>query len=275
MLGEVSSDSPQFDAKEYWESRLKGDYRLAGVGYRGLGEPFNRWMYRVRSRVFRRVMRSRIPSPAVVDAHDMGSGTGFYIDEWRVLGIRSIMGSDVTTKAVEELRRRYPDQQFRQLDLGAEHDAELEAGRYGAVSAFDVLFHITDDQAFRRALRNAYERVAPGGVFVFSDNFVHKPENRQEHHVNRELAAVESAVREVGFEIEARLPMFVLMNEPVDSASRVHRLWWMALVQVLSRAPELGYVLGAVLYPFELVLTRVLREGPSTEMMICRRPAGT
>ena len=33
----------------------------------------------------------------------------------------------------------------------------------------------------------------------------------------------------------------------------------------------LGAVLGAVLYPLELALVARLKEGPSTELMLCRR----
>jgi hypothetical protein len=33
----------------------------------------------------------------------------------------------------------------------------------------------------------------------------------------------------------------------------------------------LGVVVGAMLYPLELLLVARLQEGPSTELMICRR----
>ena len=53
-------DSGGFDPKRYWEDRLEGTYSLGGVGWFGLGEGFNRWMYSVRRHVFRRTARHAV-----------------------------------------------------------------------------------------------------------------------------------------------------------------------------------------------------------------------
>ena len=45
-----------FDNREYWETRLREHYSLAGVGYLRLGRRYNEWMYRVRGAVFDRVV---------------------------------------------------------------------------------------------------------------------------------------------------------------------------------------------------------------------------
>ena len=42
-----------FDPKRYWSDRLAKSYSLMGVGWLSLGEPFNRWMYRVRRQASR------------------------------------------------------------------------------------------------------------------------------------------------------------------------------------------------------------------------------
>ncbi len=46
---------------------------------------------------------------------------------------------------------------------------------------------------------------------------------------------------------------------------------WRVLNAVVRRYPALGSPAGMTLYPPELLLSSVLREGLSTEMMICRR----
>jgi hypothetical protein len=53
----------------------------------------------------------------------------------------------------------------------------------------------------------------------------------------------------------------------VGSTIRVHRLCWRALVLAMVTWNPLG----AVLYPLELALVGRLKEGPSTELMLCRR----
>ena len=158
--------------RDYWETRLGEHFTLDGVGYLGLGKSFNAWMYRVRRVIVMRRLRSLLKELATRDVLDVGSGTGFYIDLWRRLGVRSVTGSDITEKAVEELSARYPSNRFMRLDIGAEENPLAEGG-FDVATAFDVLFHIVDDEHYRRAFRNIAHALKPGGLLVFTDNFVH------------------------------------------------------------------------------------------------------
>lgn len=258
------------NAKDYWESLHRKSYGLQSVGYVGVGTPFNAWMYRLRRRVFRQAVPPFIPARDNLEILDVGSGTGFYLDRWRELGFRSVHASDVSEVAVQRLRERYPTCEVVQLDIGDESAATL-GRRFDVVSIMDVLFHITSDRRYERAFANLASLVKPNGLLVFSENFVHQRNPREAQQVNRSLAEIEFLLRKVGFEPLARRPMFVLMNYPVDSTSRVHRLCWRALVLAMVAWNGLGAVLGAVLYPLELALVARLKEGPSTELMLCRK----
>jgi hypothetical protein len=66
--------------------------------------------------------------------------------------------------------------------------------------------------------------------------------------------------------------MFVVMNYPADTTSRLARRAWTALVAPAMLAEPLGWLAGALLYPLERVLVRLVRESPSTELMVCRKP---
>jgi hypothetical protein len=65
--------------------------------------------------------------------------------------------------------------------------------------------------------------------------------------------------------------MFVLMNYPADTTSRLARWAWTAMVAPAVLGEPLGWALGATLYPLERALVRLKRESPSTELMVCRR----
>jgi SAM-dependent methyltransferase len=258
------------NAKHYWESLHSKHYGLTSVGYIGVGRPFNAWMYRVRQRVFRKTMQAFIPVRGDLEILDIGSGTGFYLDRWRELGFRHISGSDVSEMAVERLRERYPSLDIAQLDIGEESAGPIRR-QFDIVSIIDVLFHITSDHKYERAFENLAKLVKPGGVLVFSENFVHQVGSRDAQQINRSIADIESLLEKVGFEPLARRPMFVLMNYPVDSTSRLHRLCWRTLVLAMAAWNPLGAVVGAALYPLEIALVARLKEGPSTELMVCRR----
>lgn len=260
----------EFDPASYWEDRLGGDFSLHGVGYRGLGLRYNEWLYRVRARVFRRAVRAigiPLESARVLD---VGSGTGFYVEQWQRLGIRSIVASDLTAVACDRLRQRFPSIEVRRLDLGDAEDA-FPTAAFDVASAFDVLFHIVDDERFDRAVANLGRWVRPGGYLVCSDNFLRAGERRGRHQVSRSRERIEGSLAAAGFRIVERRATFVLMNAPVDSDSRWHWRFWRGLEAVVRHHDVRGAVVGAALYPLEAGLTARRREGPSTELVVCLR----
>ena len=107
---------------------------------------------------------------------------------------------------------------------------------------------------------------------MFSDLFVHGEPWRAPHQAIRSLDDVRRAVAAAGLREELRRPMLVLLNAPVDTRSRVLRASWWTLRTAALRGETAGWLAGAAAYPLEVALARVLREGPSTELMVCRRP---
>ena len=188
-----------FDPRAYWEQRLSEEYSLHGVGYASLGLRYNRWMYRIRRRVFRRTMRRFLRDRSSMRVLDVGCGTGFYVDQWRELGIGQIAGLDLTETA-------WP--------------------QGGRAASGQPVPRVVDPADARRRVRD-------------------------------------------------RLPQadVLAMNGPVDSTSRVMAAWWRRLMGVARRGDRAANIAGAMLFPVELALTRVMRESPTTEIMVCRRPA--
>jgi 2-polyprenyl-3-methyl-5-hydroxy-6-metoxy-1,4-benzoquinol methylase len=261
-----------FDAKTYWEDRLRDDYSLHGVGRLNWGIQWNRWMYRVRRHVFLRLVRGLSQSLSAARVLDVGSGTGFYIERWRELGVSEITGSDITEVAVTQLRKSFPDNRFFRMNIG-EDIAPIESDRFDFVTCMDVMIHIVDDTLYQNALTNMCALLEPGGHLIFSDLFLHAPARRFEYIVHRPLEMVEDACRRAGFEIVQRRPMFVLMNEPVDSKNGLLKFEYSLLGRIIRRFPSLGSPAGAVMYPLEIFLTTTFRESPATEIMVCRKPS--
>lgn len=257
------------ERRDFWETRLDADWTSSGVGYQALGRAFNTWMYRVRREVFlREVARLDLDLPAA-RILDVGSGTGFYVRRWQEAGARSITGCDLTEAAVSRLRSRFPDVRFVRADI-ADATAVLEPASFDAVSAMDVLFHITDDARYLAALDTIAAVLRPGGTFVLSENFLHRPEQRGEHQVNRTLSWITTALGRAGFEVVRRVPMLVLMNAQVDAPIGWRKAWG-GMLRAATLTTPTGWLAGAALYPLERQLSRRLRESPTTELMICRR----
>jgi SAM-dependent methyltransferase len=264
----VSSEKP-FDPTAYWEERLSTRYTLGSTGWLSLGEGFNRWMYAVRRRAFTRFVRGVVDDPASLRVLDVGSGTGFYLDGWRELGARDITGCDLTSAAVEQLRAAFPELTVVQADIGDEA-GQLPPGPYDAISIVDVLYHIVDDERYRRAFANLAGLLRPGGTLFFTENLVLSG-RRVRHQVHRTRQTIEAIVSDAGLSVVGEQPFFFLMNDPVASNSRLLHGWWKVLSEAVVRHEAIGWSAGAVLFPVELGLTRVFRRGPSTTLLACRR----
>jgi len=257
----------------YWDERHAADDSLDTVGWAGLGHAFNAWMYAVRRAVVRRAVRAHVPLGATTRVLDVGSGTGFYLDLWRELGAGQVEGSDYSAVAVERLRRARPGTEIHQLDLAGD-PAALPADAYDAVSAMDMLFHIMDPDAYARAIANLARLVRLGGHLVMTENLLADRVESGPAQVSRSEEEIVGLLRASGFELVAWVPMFVLLNTPVDSRSRLLHGWWTLLTKVASRHELLGRIAGAAVCPLELLAVRLARRGPSTKLLVCRRTAG-
>ena len=261
-----------FDPQRYWQERLQEEYSLKSVGYLKLGEQYNRWLYKIRRRTFRaevfRFIKTRL---AEFEVLDIGSGTGFYINCWQELGVHRICGVDITTVAVDQLKKSFPSYEFYQSDIGGDLTFLLNRS-FDAISAMDILFHILDDDRYNKALSNIFSLLKIGGYFIFTENMLRLDPVRSTHQVSRSRQYVENALIDCGFEILHHNAVFYWMNSPVDSHSKLHHLFWKFIVFLISRGEWMGFLVGAALYPIELLSLGIFMETPSTEIIVCRKP---
>ena len=100
---------------------------------------------------------------------------------------------------------------------------------------------------------------------------MHGAARRSDHQVSRSLEEIEGIVMESELRIVRRVPMFMLMNAPIDCSSRWPMLAWRAFFAPVHFVPFLGSIYGAVLYQIDMTLTRLMSESPTTEFMICQK----
>lgn len=271
MIHRVLATKTENSLERYWENRLSANWGVEGVGYYGLGRPYNTWLYRIRKLVFLRQMKSLIEDFSDLSVLDIGSGTGFYVDLWQSLGVNSVVATDITNVAVKNLQDRFPDLRCLRLDAGDKLQGDEHVARYDIVSAMDVLFHIVDDKRYRQAIQNVSQTLKPGGHLVIAENFIHGPALRATYQVSRSLSEITEMLQEAGFEIVSRAPMFALMNYPTDSNSRLLKIFWRLLTLPPKVISPLGHIVGALIYPVEALALSIIKEGPSTEIMICKK----
>jgi SAM-dependent methyltransferase len=267
-----------YQPKEYWEQRFSQKLDVSVVGHASLGRSYNEWLYRGRYRALHRALRRLKLTARGESLLDVGVGSGAYIRFWQRAGVAGIAGLDITAASVNLLSSSYPALEFRQADICA---PDLAIDReWDIVTAFDVLFHVTDDDGFSAAIANLAKLTKPGGWVILSDGFCDNPlgpfyheYHRTRDHYVRELSR--AGLRTVHFE-----PIFFAMSTTMcDPDGRHRHLAWLTgkmlgLVGRLAARRWLSwanYVIGCGLYVVDGVLGRAYRTGPSLKFLFAQR----
>jgi len=270
--------SAQYDPLEYWRRRLGDESSLSTVGLLGAGLGYNTWLYAVRRAVLLRTLRRLGVSVAGRAVLELGVGTGFYVPIWERMGASRIVGLDITHESVRLLGARYRPHTFLVQDIGTRFSL---GEQFGIVTAFDVLFHIVDDDKHRAALENAVAHTEPGGYLLVTDVLLRGASPPTAPHVRfRPRRAYEATLSHLGMDLVGSTPVFVSMVSACDRSSAglgtIPGCCWRLARPVLTRLrgwqqDTAGYLLGAAAYPAELALTAAATHGPSTELFVWRR----
>lgn len=251
------SDGPSTAAEWLDRHDTLGHYER--VGYVGLGENYNRWIYRLRRRHFLALAR-RHGLKADDRVLDVGLGSAFYIGLYKELGIRDVCGVDISPTAVDRARAEFPAYRFAVCDITCglpDEVAPLPAdgitSRHDWVSAMDMLYHIVEDELFFEALRHCGRTVRPGGRLIVSDNYPDRKLPADTHQAYHTLEEYEQTLAPLGFSLTEVCPVFYFSNGQVGSAGASYRLmslYWRTFSRVLSKVVRTwrpaGETLGAM-----------------------------
>lgn len=102
---------------------------------------------------------------------DIGSGAGHWVDFYRnVFAARSVTAVEFVEEVCEKLRLRYRGQPVKVLNADVSAQG-FNPGKFDIINAIGVMFHIVDDTAWERAIRNLARSLAPGGTIIVGGQF--------------------------------------------------------------------------------------------------------
>ena len=102
---------------------------------------------------------------------DVGSGAGHWIDFYRRIGGKNLIGLDVSEKVISALREKYAGQEVRLLNGVVADLQKKELGELDIVNAIGVMFHIVDDVEWRSSLTIFHSSLKQGGVLIVGGHF--------------------------------------------------------------------------------------------------------
>src|SRR3954451_5108081 len=209
----------EYEPASYWYERLAGQCDLRGTGHLAYSTGYNDWLYRKKRRALRRALRSLEPGARALD---LGSGTGWVVQELTRAGAL-VEGCDIAELAVERLRERFPNATFFQTTLGAE-PLPRDDGVCDVVTALDVISHVTDDDAWLRATREAARVLRPGGILVTSDGMGKSDRVPRSHVRFRSAERWAAAASDAGLQLERSDPYFRWLSRDREEGAIVRRL---------------------------------------------------
>ena len=101
---------------------------------------------------------------------DIGSGGGHWVDFYRSLGAGRVVATDLAKASAEHLEERFADDGGVEVLHGSAEDV-LIGQDVDVVNAIGVMFHIVDDERWRRALSAARQALRPGGLLIVGGHF--------------------------------------------------------------------------------------------------------
>jgi len=207
LEGEIMTYKP----KEYWEKRLKKHPNLKGVGYTGLDETYNKYLYSLKASALDNILNKYSITIKGKSVLDVGCGTGFFIEYYSKMGAKKITGIDITKVSISMLKEKYPTYNFKVTDIS---DPNLNTKEtFDIVNAFDVLYHIIADSKFKTAICNISRLCNSKGIILVSDVFGSRDIFPAEHVHFRNFKKYKRMLASNDIEVLTVFPMYYLMSQ--------------------------------------------------------------
>lgn len=272
----------KFDIRGYWENRLQAHPDITGVGYLGYPSRFVELYYRSRmcqvEFLLRRLGISELAGCSILD---VGSGTGFWLNFWHQHGANRVSAIDFAQSSVDILKTQFPDDLIVRADVSITPLPFADTQRFDIISAFEVLLHVLDRDAFERAITNLVHHCAPGGWLLISDPIVEgggytSLSSKATHCIAHSLAEYREALAMHGFVIEAVQPSTVLLCSPLEAPNRLTFHAFSALWKVTARmghSSRLISLVEPIVIKLDQLACRLFSRGnaPGSKIILARK----
>ncbi len=228
--------------KDYWKKRYEKKFTIGSSGHVSFNEGYNSFVYRAYERALKKAL-SHYGGAAGKHVFDVGSGTGYWIEYYRKAEAAGITGVDLVDLSISNLRVLYPQYDLEVADIGSSSFAAK--GRFDIVNCLDVLYYITADDAFGRALSNLADSLNQNGVLFITDTFRDAgPPRPPYYYQHRNLETYRNAMDKVGLVPEIIIPVNYLLKKPIPLPSVYSFVKW----QLTKLHVDLERIIGGLIY---------------------------
>jgi SAM-dependent methyltransferase len=262
-----------FDPSQFWRDRLGGDVDLNSVGHRSLGTAYNAHIYQRRQEVLTDTLQELSIQPGVSRVLEAGCGSGYWVDFWHRRGVAQLVGLDLSEQRIRDLSRRFPSYDFITADLTAS-ESPLPDERFDIITAFDVFYHIVDDQKLERALNHLASLLSADGTLWVFDQLLSHDYALQPHVKFRARSRFTAMLQAADLRISAERPLFGLLAPPVLGIRPVdlsiHAAYQLTGA-VMKRWKAVGTAAGRSAAALDRFLRRIRVNIPNQQLFVIKK----
>jgi len=141
---------------------------------------------------------------------DIGCGTGVFVDYYYKKRVRQVIGLDIAPVSIQHLRGLFPTFNFCVVDVSKEPIRHVD--KVDVVNAFDIFYHITENDLFEYALNNTSGILKAGGIAFMTDVFGRKDSSPARHVRFRGWQTWNKALAKNNLHVLDIAPIYYLMN---------------------------------------------------------------
>lgn len=185
------------DPKSYWEDRIDSLQRHRSIGNISYPESVNRYAKEAAKDPIEKALTEHdidLRGQRVLDA---GCGTGIY-SEFYVEEGAQVTGFDVSSSAIEQVRERGIPGDFSVQQLP---EISYEDDTFDFTHCFSVLYHILDDEDWRRSLEQLHRVTKEDGHLLLRIEWTSEPDPPSDHYKQRSKENYRDVFDELGFEV--------------------------------------------------------------------------
>ena len=256
------------DPIAYWEKRLTKHKGNRGVGRCGCSKAYNKWLYKRRLKTLEKYLQQTVDDNIL----DVGAGTGIITDLLLKHSYGVVRALEPTEIGFKQLQEKFKNpKSIVYINLTTIEDYVTTLEKYTSVVAFDVLFHILDDEKFDEALDNIWLATEAGSTIFITDLFSNKRISDSKHCVSRSLLTY---LCSFPYSHSKLVPMFVLSQPPAGIPNKVIRYFFLYLWEILLFPVKwelFGHVFGCIYYYLDSLLLKLPIKNYTNKLLIIRK----
>lgn len=208
-------EKEKFDYKEYWNNRLNSKFDVEGVGYIGLGQIYNEYLYKTRFEILNYIIKEIFGDINDKSILELGPGIGMFTNYFYKNNVGNYYAIDISKRSQKELSKKYKKFNFTLGDISEKK--YYPKGKYDLIFAADVLLHLTDEEKYKNVIKNLSDVLSENGyIITFDPVTVINSESISPHLVIRDINYIKSILKENDLEVIGMIPSAFFMNYPFD-----------------------------------------------------------